>query len=78
MKAGLDVYILPRRAGQWLDPAVPLKEKGWQTGLGIGAPLPSEEYQFWGEKIPVTVDDPETVARVHKKMGQQLHNEVSW
>ncbi len=69
VKADRDVCILPRRAGQWLDPAVPLKEKGWQAGLGIDATLPTEEYEFYGEKAPRTVDDPEIVAKVKSKWG---------
>lgn len=72
VSADRDVYILPRRAGQWLDPAVPLKEKGWQAGLGIDATMPWEEYEFWGEKAPLTVDDPETVEKVMKKWGDKL------
>ena len=69
VKADRDVYVQPRKAGQWLDPAVPLKEKGWQAGLGIDATLPNEEYEFYGEKAPRTVDDPEIVAKVKSKWG---------
>lgn len=69
VRADRDVTIAPRRAGQWLDPAVSLREKGWQTQMGIDATLCSEEYEFWGEKAPVTVDDPEIVARVREKWG---------
>lgn len=72
VKADRDIYILPRRAGQWLDPAVPLREKGWQTGLGIDATMPWEEYEFWNEKPPRTVDDPEIVAKTMEKWGVQL------
>lgn len=72
VRADRDVYILPRRAGQWLDPATPLREKGWQAGLGIDATLPWEEYQFWGEKPPLTVDDPATVAKAQEKWGAKL------
>jgi 4-hydroxy-3-polyprenylbenzoate decarboxylase len=69
VKADRDVYILPRRAGQWLDPAVPLREKGWQTGLGIDATMSCEEYEFWGEKAPRIVDDPEIVSKTEEKWG---------
>lgn len=69
VKADRDVYILPRRAGQWLDPAIPLREKGWQAGLGIDATIPWEEYEFWGEFAPRTVDDPEIVEKTRKKWG---------
>lgn len=72
VKADRDVYILPRRAGQWLDPAVPLREKGWQTGLGIDATMSWEEYEFWGEKAPRTVDDFEIVAKTREKWGDKL------
>ena len=72
VKADRDVTIAPRRAGQWLDPATSLREKGWQTGLGIDATMPTEEYEFWGNKVPKTVDDPETVARTMKKWGDKL------
>jgi len=67
-----DVYILPRRAGQWLDPAVSLREKGWQTGMGIDATMPVEDYHFWGEQPPRLVDDPEIVARTREKWGGRL------
>lgn len=67
-----DITISPRRAGQWLDPAVSLREKGWQTGVGIDATLCNEEYSFWGEQPAKTVDDPETVARVVKAWGRKL------
>ena len=67
-----DITIAPRRAGQWLDPAVSLREKGWQTGVGIDATLCNEEYEFWGETPARTVDDPETVARVMAKWGDRL------
>ncbi|MFC2046968.1 UbiD family decarboxylase [Chloroflexota bacterium] len=69
VKADRDVFILPRRSGYWLDPAVPLKEREWQTCLGIDATLPTEEYEFYGERSPRTVDDPEIVARVKDKWG---------
>ncbi len=72
VKADRDVYISPRRSGWWLDPAVPLKEKGWQTGLGIDATMPTEEYEFWGEKAPLTVDDPEIEAKTKEKWGNKL------
>ncbi len=71
VKADRDVTITSRRAGQWLDPAIPLKPKGWQSGLGIDATLPWEEYQFYGEKPPRTVDDPEIIAKVHEKWGNK-------
>lgn len=67
-----DVYILPRRAGQWLDPAVSLREKGWQTGMGIDATMPDEDYHFWGEQPPRLVDDPQIVARTREKWGGRL------
>lgn len=67
-----DVYILPRRAGQWLDPAVSLREKGWQTGMGIDATMPDEDYRFWGEQPPRLVDDPETVARTREKWAGRM------
>lgn len=72
VRADRDVNILPRRAGQWLDPAVSLREKGWQTGLGIDATMCNEEYEFWGEKPPRTVDDPEILQRTLEKWGQKL------
>ncbi len=40
--------------------------------MGIDATLCTEEYAFWGEEPPVTVDDPETVARVRDKWGDRL------
>lgn len=70
--ADRDVNILPRRAGQWLDPAIPLREKGWQTGMGIDATKPTEHYQFWEEKFPRTVDDPEIVTKTREKWGDKL------
>jgi len=72
VKADRDVFIAPRRAGQWLDPASSLREKGWQAGLGIDATLPTEEYEFWGDKIPITVGDPEIVAKAKSKWGDKL------
>jgi 3-polyprenyl-4-hydroxybenzoate decarboxylase len=72
VRADRDVNILPRRAGQWLDPAVSLREKGWQTGMGIDATMPDEEYHSWGEKPPRLVDDPEIVARTMKAWGERL------
>ena len=72
VKADRDVSILPRLAGQWLDPAVPLGEKGWQAGLGIDATMPWEEYEFYGEKPPLTVDDPDIIKRVEKKWKDKL------
>jgi 3-polyprenyl-4-hydroxybenzoate decarboxylase len=72
VRADRDVYILPRRAGQWLDPAVALREKGWQTGMGIDATMPNEEYEFWGEKPPRQVDDPEVVERTLEKWKGKL------
>lgn len=72
VKADRDVLIAPRKAGQWLDPACPLREKGWQAGLGIDATMPWEEYEFWGEKAPITVDDPEIVAKTKEKWGDRL------
>jgi UbiD family decarboxylase len=72
VRADRDVNILPRRAGQWLDPAVSLREKGWQTGFGIDATMCTEEYQFWGEKPPRTVDDPEIVQKTLDKWGSKL------
>jgi 4-hydroxy-3-polyprenylbenzoate decarboxylase len=72
VRADRDVNILPRRAGQWLDPAVSLREKGWQTGLGVDATMCDEEYKFWGEKPPRMVDDPEVVQRVLKKWESKL------
>jgi hypothetical protein len=59
-------------AGQWLDPAVPLKEKGWQAGLGIDATMSWEDYEFYGEKAPVTVDDPDIVGKTRKKWADKL------
>jgi UbiD family decarboxylase len=72
VRADRDVTISPRRAGQWLDPAVSLREKGWQTQMGIDATLCTEEYEFWGEEPAVTVDDPATVARVREKWGDKV------
>ena len=73
VKADRDVTLTSRRAGQWLDPAIPLKPKGWQSGLGIDATLPWEEYRFYGEKPPRTVDDPEIVDKVREKWGNKLN-----
>ncbi|MFH1116683.1 MAG: UbiD family decarboxylase [Pseudomonadota bacterium] len=70
--ADRDVTISPRRAGQWLDPAIPLKPKGWQCQMGIDATMPWEEYNFYGEEPPLTVDDPEIVARTREKWGDKL------
>ncbi len=70
--AGRDVYTLPRRAGQHRDPSAPNKKRGWQTALGIDATMPTEEYEFWGERAPVTVDDPEVVAKAKRKWGSKL------
>lgn len=70
--ADRDVNILPRRAGQWLDPAIPLREKGWQTGFGIDATKPTEHYEFWDEEFPRTVDDPEILAKTREKWGDKL------
>ena len=72
VKADRDVLIAPRKAGQWLDPACPLREKGWQAGLGIDATMPWEEYEFWGEKAPITVDDPEIVVKTKEKWANRL------
>ncbi len=72
VRADRDVTISPRRAGQWLDPAVSLREKGWQTQMGIDATLCTEEYEFWGEKSPRLVDDPEIVAKTLDKWGDKL------
>ena len=72
VRADRDVTISPRRAGQWLDPAVALREKGWQTQMGIDATMPVEEYRFWDEEPPRSVDDPETVARVRAKWGERI------
>jgi len=72
VKADRDVTIVSRRAGQWLDPAVPLREKGWQAGMGIDATMPTEDYEFWGDKVPATVDDPEIVAKAKTKWGDKL------
>ena len=72
VKADRDVLIHPRQAGQWLDPAIPLKPKGWQAGLGIDATMPWEEYEFYGETAPRTVDDPQTVARTREKWEKKL------
>lgn len=73
VKADRDVIIAPRKAGQWLDPSSSLRERGWQTGLGIDATMPTEEYEFWGDKIPITVDDPEIVAKTKEKWGDNLN-----
>lgn len=73
VRADRDVSIIPRRAGQWLDPAVSLREKGWQTSMGIDATLCTEEYEFWDETPAQTVDDPEIVARVREKWGERLN-----
>jgi UbiD family decarboxylase len=70
--AGRDVCLLPRRAGQHRDPSVPTRMRGWQTGMGIDATLPTEEYDFYGEKPPVTIDDPEIMERVKEKWGKRL------
>jgi 4-hydroxy-3-polyprenylbenzoate decarboxylase/2,5-furandicarboxylate decarboxylase 1 len=72
VKADRDVTISPRRSGQWLDPASTLRERGWQTCMGIDATLPTEEYAFWGDKVPPIVDDPEIVAKTLKKWGKKL------
>jgi UbiD family decarboxylase len=72
VKADRDVTITSRRAGQWLDPAPPLKERGWQSGLGIDATLPVEDFEFYGEKPTRTVDDPEIVAKTEKESVDKL------
>jgi len=72
VKADRDVYILPRRAGIHRDPALPTREKGWQAGLGIDATFPSEEYAFWGEKVPDTIDDPEILEKTKRKWSSRL------
>ncbi len=72
VRADRDVTISPRRAGQWLDPAVSLREKGWQTQMGIDATFCNEEYEFWGELQPRLVDDPDTVAKTMEKWGDKL------
>jgi len=77
VRADRDIYILPRRAGQWLDPAVPLREKGWQAGLGIDATMPWEDYEFWGEKPPLTVDDPEILVKTREKWGDRLKGQIN-
>ena len=74
VSAERDVYILPRKGGQWLDPATTLKEKGFQTGLGIDATMPTESYKFWDEKTPLTVDDPETALKAAVKWKDRLLN----
>ena len=72
VKADRDIYILPRRGKQILDPAIPVKSGQGQAALGIDATLPTEEYEFWDEKVPRTVDDPEIVAKVQKKWGDSF------
>ena len=54
-----------------MDPASTLRERGWQTCMGIDATLPTEEYAFWGDKVPPIVDDPEIVAKTLKKWGKK-------
>jgi len=34
--------------------------------------MPDDEYRFWGEKPPRTVDDPQIVEKVLKKWGAKL------
>jgi len=41
--------------------------------MGIDATLPTEEYRFWGENPPVTVDDPEIVAKVRNNRGRKAN-----
>ena len=72
VKADRDVTITSNRAGQWLDPATPLHEKGWQSGMGIDATMPNEYYEFWGDEVPRTVADSETVARVKEESADIL------
>ena len=72
VKADRDVTINTRRSGQWLDPAQPLRERGWQSCFGIDATMPKEDYEFWGDKLPITVDDPDVVAETRKKWGKKL------
>ncbi|MBI4444779.1 MAG: UbiD family decarboxylase [Acidobacteria bacterium] len=72
VRADRDIYIVPQQSGQWLDPAVSLRERGWQAGLGIDATMPREEYEFWGEQAPRTVDDPEIVSMTTAKWGDKL------
>ncbi|KXA94586.1 hypothetical protein AKJ37_07470 [candidate division MSBL1 archaeon SCGC-AAA259I09] len=72
VKADRDVTILSRRAGQWLDPAPPPREKGWQGCLGIDATRPEEDYEYYDEEFPQTVADPDIVERVEKKWGEEL------
>jgi len=77
VRADRDVTISPRRAGQWLDPATSLREKGWQTQMGIDATMCNEEYEFWGEKAAKTVDDPEIVAKTLEKWGDELRRRLA-
>lgn len=34
--------------------------------------MPWEEFNFWGEKAPLTVEDPDIVAEVAKKLADKL------
>lgn len=65
--ADRDVTITSRRAGQWLDPASPLTGKGYQSGLGIDATVPKDDYEFWGNKVPPTVYDTEQLEQIKKE-----------
>lgn len=67
--ADRDVTITSRRAGQWLDPASPLTGKGWQSGMGIDCTMPVEDYEFWKDHIPLTVNDPEQLGEVRKNFA---------
>ncbi|MCJ7797547.1 MAG: hypothetical protein MUQ56_12430, partial [Thermoleophilia bacterium] len=60
------------RGGGERRPASSLREKGWQCRLGIDATVTSEEYEFWGEKLPRTVDDPQDTQRALEKWGAKL------
>jgi hypothetical protein len=34
--------------------------------------MPNEEYEFWGDLVPRTVDDPEIVEKTIAKWGDKI------
>jgi UbiD family decarboxylase len=72
VKADRDVTINSRRAGGHRDPSSPTRERGYESTMGIDATMKNEEYEFWGEPVPTTVDDLQTVERFKKKWGEKL------
>lgn len=64
--AARDITITKRRGGQWLDPSVPLTEKGYESCMGVDCTMPTEDYDFYNDPVPPTVNDPEQLEQVRK------------